>query len=296
MPAPLKGNGIAHAPFSPLSVSLSLSPAANEGQYGYVGLGQFFAEVGKSRDAQGMQVTLNIFQKTTGGDKLAATVSLDQLAHVLGGPSGAPNPNPTFYGSLSDKKKFPEGLLPGSYRAEAIVYVLTDPISSGWLHSDRRWVEAGGAAVDFNIQQVNLLPVSEVQGELKTTATISPRRGATKVQIDQLNAEARSRVAKVYLAAKDIFVSQQAVATGAPARKSWDVYAYNSPNGLSATLGVSSGQSYQYLVPQLNSKISSVVKGGNTVVNLPGGLIVLKTSSHIQFQGWVNGVFAATPK
>ncbi len=295
MPTPLAGNGIVHSSFSPLKVHLTLTPATNDGPYGYVGLGGFYAAVGHSPGSLGMKVSLNIFEKSGGVEKLVTTVELDklaQIAQVFYDELGRPIiPDHGFHTSISDKNKFPNGLPVGSYRAEAVVYTLTPPISTtSGLKSESRWVEAGGAAVEFRVDQVNLVPVTEGGAGFDITATVSPKRGATKAQIDRLNAAARARVSQVYTAAKAVIDSQSRVVAGEPTRKPWKVSTNNSPIGLSASIG-GHGQSYNHMIPQIFLNVGAVRGSGNTVVTTPDGNIVLKTYAWADFYGWVNGTF-----
>lgn len=180
IPQPLTGNGIYPSPFKPLHVSLSLTPANNDGT-GKANLGTFLAEVGAERNTVGLQSKLSVYHLVNGQEKLAVTTMMEGLPRVMGGPVGF-NPKWSFSSGLSDKAKFPRGLAAGSYRAEVIIYSQTLPIT-GPRTSEPRWIEAGGAAVDFQVGAVNLLPVAEVTGNLSVTATVIPRRGATSAQL-----------------------------------------------------------------------------------------------------------------
>jgi hypothetical protein len=216
-----------------------------------------------------------------GGEKLVATVEMDGMAQILGGPDGFRPP--AFFASLSDPKKFPVPLEAGYYRAESIVYSLAPAIITGGRVSDPAWVEAGGAAVDFSVNPVNLLPVDRAAGGLSVTATITPRRGATSAQISQLNTEAQARVAKIFAGAKTIFDGQSAIGKSEPTRLPWQVQVSHARSGLSSSLTITSGQSFRHLVPQITSSLGSVVKNGTYSVSLPGGSITLRTFSGVQF-------------
>lgn len=280
-PSPLKGNGIYPTEMKPLSVSLNLTPASNDGITAPT-LGGFEVQVEKPRFSGGVTVKLNLYRVVEGQEKIVATVGLDEMARVLGGPGSLPPAPAKFSANLADKTKFPAPLEPGYFRAEAVVYTLTPPISKP-IQSDPRWIEAGGAAVDFYVGSVNLLPVVQASGGMQVSAIISPRRGATKIQLDQLNVEARRLVSRISTSIKGVMESQAISTPTAPTRDPWLITSYEAPNGLYTSWKVSAGQSYQHVAPEITWRIASLVRSGTYSLTLPGGNIRMTTSGSISF-------------
>jgi hypothetical protein len=303
-------------------VSLRVLPAetkaAGQGHLGFfqVAIGEVDRpEFWPPADKDETLVDLNIYQLDDGGgETLIHSTNLSRLGWVApatgtanssGRAAQSIGPIGSLFGaSLSDTSKFPKQLEAGEYRAEAVVRSLVfvgeyyvpfgqrtaaaqspaprkiNPGSEDWI-----WVEAGGAAVEFDISSVNLWPVSVVSGNIALRATVTPRRGASRAQIAQLNQAATN---SVHSAQDQIWnytkPHTELAGAGTPHRKPWVVsHESTTPDRLGYFV-IHEGESYSHSVSTIQNEIRDLCRRLSTRTTLPGGTVSISVSSTVQFR------------
>jgi hypothetical protein len=174
----------------------------------------------------------------------------------------------------------------GNYRAEVIFYIQeygpVRALSIGW---EPGLVEVAGAAAEFSIAKFALAPVTEVRGEVGVSVRVVPKRGATKAQIEALQAAA-SREGGMISESIRKFLSKQAVRepAGAAERQPW-IYSESAKLGGSPSwiFYVVQGQTYSNQTRNTQAELVRLVKAGNVKRNLPGGSFDIVTNTNILF-------------
>jgi hypothetical protein len=178
---------------------------------------------------------------------------------------------------FDDKTVFPAPLKPGRYRAEATLTSWTPTASTGGGRpSELVPVEAGGAALNFDMSSLFIAYLSEFTGEIRTMArlVVTDPRQAPAATLAARNTVARHIDAiRAWVARVNAPLPQ--VPGKAPVLATETSIPAPVVNGISFKL---KGQLYTDTAPQLVAQLQAIAAGSNRSMPVPGGILHLYTS------------------
>ncbi len=221
-----------------------------------------------------VSVDINIYSIDPQGNETLVT----QAKNVPKAPGPAVIGEPAIHAlRLDDRAVFAAPLRPGRYRAEAILTSWTPPISTTTgLTSDPVPVEAGGAALNFNLAELFIAQLANFSGEIRTTARLTlvdPRQAPNA-------AAAAKRVMDMHVNAIRTWVGKaNAPIPGTPPKA--PIVATETPIPAPGVSGISvrfQGQLYADTVAQSVAQLQTIASAGNRGFPVPGGILHLSTT------------------
>lgn len=174
----------------------------------------------------------------------------------------------------------------GEYRAEIVAYSIpghhTPP--SETTPPEARF-EIGAADVLFRVgQNLNLAPVSQVEGGVRATCSYSFSRSATAAQRNAIYARARVELSKIYTAVNNYSQRHAGSATGTPSRDPWSwVWLSTTPTAPDTIAQVTKGQIYTSDKTKIVGEVNNLIKPFSRVHALPGGSVTITVSNGFSF-------------
>ncbi len=184
--------------------------------------------------------------------------------------------------SLDDRKIFPQGLKPGSYRAEAVVgrRIMYSTFANNVPPPlDRPINESAGAAMEFYVAELFSSAVSNISGDIVVTPRIIIQNPK---MIPQAQAAARQIVGGHVTNIRSWIRSANAPIPGFPKKLdvvSKEVTFGTDPKGITFSL---KGQVFEN-APGTMTNLKGIVAAGNRTFPVPGGLLSLSTKSTLNF-------------
>ncbi len=175
-------------------------------------------------------------------------------------------------------------LAPGNYRAE-VEFRVQETRSVNGIPDPKAWsLPVAGAAIEFSVGRFVKTAMVDVRGGINVSALITPKKGATVAQIDQLRAAASRAHSAKASEVKSFVAAEASISDYRPERLGWlyEERSQRRANSLEANFRVYYGESYLSKTSELNKKLRDIVKSGNFAKTLPGGSYKIVTSSSLQ--------------